>query len=154
MAIYSRKYVIDFFLKNTYHYAFHSRMSCVSLDRDNEIVIARNRLRQKEKQLDANINQVLIQFRPYKYSVEFLFYDLFLFSYHCQCFFSYSFLSTCIVNTGQYQILKKEVKRLRAGLTNSTNSKIRTCFGPKSASEAGSLEAMQMTLDMENLNLY
>ncbi|EXB39586.1 hypothetical protein L484_012594 [Morus notabilis] len=59
-----------------------------------------------------------------------------------------------LVMDGQYQLLKKEVKRLRAGLTNSTNTKIRTCFARNPQTEAGSLEAMQMTLDMDKLNLY
>ncbi|PON84387.1 Basic-leucine zipper transcription factor [Trema orientale] len=55
---------------------------------------------------------------------------------------------------GQYQLLKKEVKRLKTGLPTSTHSKIRTCYVPNPPAEAGSLEAMQMTLDMEKLNFY
>lgn len=62
-------------------------------------------------------------------------------------------MPTCIM-AGQYQLLKKEVKRLRAELTNSTNTKIQTCFARNPPTEAGSLEAMQMTLDMDKLNLY
>lgn len=56
--------------------------------------------------------------------------------------------------TGQYQQLKNEVKRLRNGLTNSTNAKTRMCYGPNLQADAGSLEAMQMTFDMEKFNLY
>lgn len=55
---------------------------------------------------------------------------------------------------GEHQILKNEVKRLRTDLSNSTNGKLRMCFGLKSPAEAGTLEAMQMALDMKNLNLY
>lgn len=58
------------------------------------------------------------------------------------------------VITGEHQILKNEVKRLRTDLSNSTNGKLRMCFGLKSPAEAGTLEAMQMALDMKNLNLY
>lgn len=59
-----------------------------------------------------------------------------------------------LIMDGQYQQLKKEVKRLRSGFTNSTNAKTRMCFGPNLQADAGSLEAMQMTFDMEKFNLY
>uniref|UniRef100_A0A803NUH8 Uncharacterized protein n=1 Tax=Cannabis sativa TaxID=3483 RepID=A0A803NUH8_CANSA len=59
-----------------------------------------------------------------------------------------------LIVDGEYQVLKKEAKRLKSGLTNSSRSQIRTCFIPNPPAEAGSLEAIQMTLDMEKLNLY
>ncbi|XP_062091714.1 basic leucine zipper 6 [Humulus lupulus] len=59
-----------------------------------------------------------------------------------------------LIVDGEYQVLRKEAKRLKSDLMNSSHSQIRTCFVPNPPAEAGSLEAMQMALDMEKLNLY
>ncbi|KAL5568657.1 hypothetical protein UlMin_025232 [Ulmus minor] len=58
-----------------------------------------------------------------------------------------------LIMDGQYQILKKEAKILK-NRTHSTNRNIQTFFSSNPAAEAGRLEAMQMTLDMEKLNLF
>ncbi|KAH7536901.1 hypothetical protein FEM48_Zijuj03G0035100 [Ziziphus jujuba var. spinosa] len=53
----------------------------------------------------------------------------------------------------QYQFLKKEVKRLKNGLTNYPNNKFQAYFGSTTNNAASRLDAMQMALDMEKLNI-
>lgn len=53
---------------------------------------------------------------------------------------------------GQYQTLKKEIKRLKIGLTNPRNKKVEAYFGSSSTTEAARVEAMQ-NLDMGKLTL-
>ncbi|PQQ13442.1 basic leucine zipper 6 [Prunus yedoensis var. nudiflora] len=52
----------------------------------------------------------------------------------------------------QYQTLKKEIKRLKIGLTNPRNKKVEAYFGSSSTTEAARVEAMQ-NLDMGKLTL-
>ncbi|VVA28251.1 PREDICTED: basic leucine zipper [Prunus dulcis] len=52
----------------------------------------------------------------------------------------------------QYQSLKKEIKRLKIGLTNPRNKKVEAYFGSSSTTEAARVEAMQ-NLDMGKLTL-
>ncbi|KAK9283949.1 hypothetical protein L1049_012206 [Liquidambar formosana] len=54
---------------------------------------------------------------------------------------------------GQYQYLKKEVERLKIGLANSPNSKMRTYYGPNHATEAVISQTAWQMLEMGKLSL-
>lgn len=72
-----------------------------------------------------------------------LYYYACLFTIFCKLLFA----------PDQYQFLKKEVKRLKKGLTNYSNNKFRAYFGSTTNNVASRLDAMQMALDMEKLNI-
>lgn len=53
----------------------------------------------------------------------------------------------------QYQFLKKEVKRLKIGLTNYPDRKFGAYFGSSPSNAGSRLDAMRMAFDMEKLNI-